>query len=115
MLRRSQREGEWEWERSGWSSASSSFWRWSPASCFWPIRIFRRSGRQWKRCCQMRASRSNRRAGAAPVPHRLEAFLEMLAAERGAARLTLAAYRNDLLDLAGFLACGGQALEQADG
>jgi len=61
----------------------------------------------------MRASRSNRRAGAAPVPHRLEAFLEMLAAERGAARLTLAAYRNDLLDLAGFLAGRGQALEAA--
>ena len=46
--------------------------------------------------------------------HRLEAFLEMLAAERGAARLTLAAYRNDLLDLAGFLAARGQALEGAD-
>ena len=33
------------------------------------------------------------------VSKRLEAFLEMLAAERGAARLTLAAYRNDLADL----------------
>ena len=31
---------------------------------------------------------------------RLEAFLEMLAAERGAARLTLSAYRADLEDLA---------------
>jgi integrase/recombinase XerD len=38
----------------------------------------------------------------------------MLAAERGAARLTLTAYRNDLLDVAGFLARGGQALEKAD-
>ena len=44
---------------------------------------------------------------------RLEAFLEMLAAERGAARLTLAAYRNDLLDLAEFLAARGTALENA--
>jgi integrase/recombinase XerD len=43
----------------------------------------------------------------------LEAFLEMLAAERGAARLTLAAYRNDLGDLAGFLAARGVALEAA--
>jgi integrase/recombinase XerD len=38
----------------------------------------------------------------------------MLAAERGAARLTLAAYRNDLADLAGFLAQRGVALEDAD-
>src|SRR5437660_8345066 len=62
----------------------------------------------------MRASRSDRRAGAAPIPHRLEAFLEMLAAERGAARLTLAAYRNDLLHLAGFLARRGTGLDAAD-
>ncbi len=45
---------------------------------------------------------------------RLEAFLEMLAAERGAARLTLAAYRNDLIDLSGFLAARGTALEAAE-
>ncbi len=55
----------------------------------------------------MRASRNDRRPAsaqaAAPSRH-VEAFLEMLAAERGAARLTLAAYRNDLADLAGFLA-----------
>lgn len=44
----------------------------------------------------------------------LEAFLEMLAAERGAAQPTLAAYRNDLLDLAGFLYAGAAALEAAD-
>ena len=50
----------------------------------------------------------------APVSRRLESFLEMLAAERGAARLTLAAYRNDLLDLAGFLAGRGKHLEGAD-
>jgi integrase/recombinase XerD len=67
----------------------------------------------------MPASRNDRRSRAArpalpPGSHRLEAFLEMLAAERGAARLTLAAYRNDLLDLAGFLAPRGTALEAAD-
>ena len=39
----------------------------------------------------------------------------MLAAERGAAPLTLAAYQNDLSNLAGFLAPGGLALEAADG
>jgi len=38
----------------------------------------------------------------------------MLAAERGAARLTLAAYRNDLADLAGFVAARGTALENAN-
>ena len=51
---------------------------------------------------------------AAPRSPRLEAFLEMLAAERGAARLTLAAYGNDLQDLAGFLAGHGETLETAD-
>ena len=45
---------------------------------------------------------------------RLEAFLETLAAERGAARLTLSAYRADLEDLAAFLAARGGALEIAD-
>ena len=55
------------------------------------------------------------RASAAPPPsRRLDAFLEMLAAERGAARLTLAAYRRDLADLSGFLAARGVALEDAD-
>ena len=61
----------------------------------------------------MRASPSERGA-ALPVPPRLEAFLEMLAAERGAARLTVAAYQNDLIDLAGFLAARGRVLEDAD-
>ena len=49
-----------------------------------------------------------------PISRQLEAFLEMLAAERGAARLTLAAYRNDLADLAGFLAARGTALQHAE-
>ena len=60
----------------------------------------------------MPASRNDGRA-AARMSLRLEAFLEMLAAERGAARLTLSAYRNDLLDLAGFLVARGTALEDA--
>ena len=42
---------------------------------------------------------------------RREAFLEMLAAERGAAKLTLAAYANDLTDCARFLK--GAPLETA--
>jgi len=62
----------------------------------------------------MRASQNRLPSKAAPWSRRLEAFLEMLAAERGAARLTLAAYRNDLLDLAEFLTARGTALEDAD-
>jgi integrase/recombinase XerD len=45
--------------------------------------------------------------------HHLEAFLEMLAAERGAARNTLEAYRRDLLDLAVFLKKRGRTLAEA--
>jgi integrase/recombinase XerD len=66
----------------------------------------------------MRASRNDRRPGAATrvaaLSRRVEAFLEMLAAERGAARLTLAAYRNDLADLAAFLAARAMPVESAD-
>ena len=61
----------------------------------------------------MPASRSEKPATVAVSP-RLEAFLEMLAAERGAARLTLAAYRNDLIDLSGFLTARGIALDGAE-
>ncbi len=43
----------------------------------------------------------------------LEAFLEMMAAERGAARNTLAAYRADLDDLAAFLGARGVPLPDA--
>jgi integrase/recombinase XerD len=45
----------------------------------------------------------------APVSRHVEAFLEMLAAERGAARLTITAYRTDLGDLARVL--GGDIAE----
>ncbi|MDR3537253.1 MAG: tyrosine recombinase [Acetobacteraceae bacterium] len=44
----------------------------------------------------------------------VEAFLEMLAAERGAARNTLAAYTLDLEDFAAFAAARGQAVAGAD-
>src|SRR5260370_29322466 len=74
-----------------------------------------RSGRpRSRRCCPMPASRNKGPASAALQSRRLEAFLEMLMAERGAARLTLAAYRNDLGNLAGFVTARGQALETAD-
>ena len=59
-----------------------------------------------------RRIRLHRRA--APVSKHLEAFLEMVAAERGAAPLTLAAYRSDLSDLAEFLVARGLPLEAAD-
>jgi integrase/recombinase XerD len=42
--------------------------------------------------------------------HHLEAFLEMLSAERGAAVHTLDAYRRDVLDYAGFLRKRGRGL-----
>lgn len=44
----------------------------------------------------------------------VEAFLEMLAAERGAARNTLMAYRSDLDDFAAFAAARGQPPAQCD-
>ncbi|MDE2581619.1 MAG: tyrosine recombinase [Rhodospirillales bacterium] len=44
----------------------------------------------------------------------VEAFLEMLAAERGAARNTLAAYRADLEDFAAFAATAGMGVATAD-
>lgn len=44
----------------------------------------------------------------------LEAFLEMMSAERGAANNTLAAYRRDLSDLADHLAGAGKSLPEAD-
>jgi integrase/recombinase XerD len=55
---------------------------------------------------------SRRPQHAAPSRH-VEAFLEMLAAERGAAKLTLAAYKNDLADCARVLGKTGGALETA--
>jgi integrase/recombinase XerD len=53
---------------------------------------------------------------AEPLPpgRHVEAFLEMLAAERGAARNTLTAYLADLTDFAGFAAARGVAVHAAD-
>jgi integrase/recombinase XerD len=45
--------------------------------------------------------------------HLIEAFLEMMSAERGAAKNTIAAYRRDLDDYAGFLARAGGSLASA--
>jgi integrase/recombinase XerD len=45
---------------------------------------------------------------------RIEAFLEMLSAERGAAANTLASYRRDLVDYAAFLANKDSSVETAD-
>ena len=44
----------------------------------------------------------------------VDSFLEMLAAERGAARLTIDAYRRDLTDFARFANAGGRAIADAD-
>ena len=44
----------------------------------------------------------------------IEAFLEMLVAERGAAHNTKLAYEADLTDFAGFAAARGQAPARAD-
>ncbi len=44
---------------------------------------------------------------------RIEAFLEMMAAERGASDNTLASYRRDLEDAALHIAAGGNALQDA--
>ena len=65
------------------------------------------------RHCRRGGGRCRHLSACAKHSPRREAFLEMLAAERGAARLTLAAYRNDLADCARFLA--GAALEDASG
>ena len=50
-------------------------------------------------------------AGANARP--IEAFLDMLAAERAAARNTLEAYRRDIADFAVFLAGRGRAVDAA--
>ena len=51
--------------------------------------------------------------GSERMSRHVGAFLEMLAAERGAAALTIAAYRNDLADCARFLDGRDAALETA--
>jgi integrase/recombinase XerD len=45
--------------------------------------------------------------------HLVDAFLEMMSAERGAARNTIEAYRRDLSDYAGYLSGNGSGPQQA--
>ncbi|SDB08972.1 site-specific tyrosine recombinase XerD [Bauldia litoralis] len=54
-----------------------------------------------------------RRPRAQGAGYQIEAFLEMMSAERGAAPNTLAAYRRDLEDYTGYLADIGSGLERA--
>ena len=59
-------------------------------------------------------SRQGRGAGGrVPGGHHVEAFLEMMSAERGAAANTLSAYRRDLDDYLAYLARRGTGLERA--
>ena len=52
-------------------------------------------------------------AGAGDQQQHVEAFLEALAAERGAAQNTLEAYRRDLEDFLAFLKARGRGLADA--
>ena len=66
-----------------------------------------RAGRAWARRAGPLAG-GRHRWGVGSVSAMLDAFLEMMAAERGSARHTLDAYRRDLADFRAFLAkCGG--------
>ena len=56
----------------------------------------------------------SRATGAAAGSHHVEAFLEMMSAERGAAPNTLAAYSRDLADYGLFLARRGQGFDSAE-
>ena len=49
----------------------------------------------------------------APLPPSVEAFLDAMVAERGAAANTVAAYRRDLVDLADYLGARGLAVGEA--
>jgi integrase/recombinase XerD len=51
--------------------------------------------------------------GSQGTHHHVEAFLEMMSAERGAAKNTLDAYRRDLEDYAGYLARRGAGFQRA--
>jgi integrase/recombinase XerD len=62
----------------------------------------------------MARHRSSAESPKALGPH-LDAFAEMLAAERGASRNTIAAYHQDLTDFARFLDKEGRMLADADG
>ncbi|MFZ0692849.1 MAG: site-specific tyrosine recombinase XerD [Alphaproteobacteria bacterium] len=54
------------------------------------------------------------RARQQKIPLRVDSFLEMLTAERGAAANTIDSYRRDLEDFAGFLEIRGLSVDAAD-
>ncbi len=54
------------------------------------------------------------RARQQKIPLRVDSFLEMLTAERGAAANTIDSYRRDLEDFAGFLEFRGLSVDAAD-
>jgi integrase/recombinase XerD len=56
---------------------------------------------------------SRRETGTLAGGYHVEAFLEMMSAERGAARNTLESYRRDLADYGGFLSRRGTSFEDA--
>ncbi len=58
---------------------------------------------------------SKKQRARAPLSRHVDTFLEMLAAERGAASNTLQAYRRDLADFSAFVAARGWLPEDADG
>ena len=58
---------------------------------------------------------SKKQRARAPLSRHVDTFLEMLAAERGAASNTLQAYRRDLADFSAFVAARGRLPEDADG
>src|SRR5262245_61312092 len=60
--------------------------------------------------CRMKESDSSERGRDSRL---IERFLEMMSAERGAARNTLTAYQRDLSDYADFLKAHGSDLKQA--
>ena len=62
----------------------------------------------------MRVSGDRVGKGAATGSRHLENFLDMMAAERGAADNTLRSYRRDLEDFTGFLSCRRRSVEDAE-
>jgi len=58
---------------------------------------------------------ARRRVQTVPLSRHTESFLEMLAAERGAAKNTIESYGRDLMDFSEFAASLGKSTERADG
>ncbi|MDH5188021.1 MAG: site-specific integrase, partial [Rhodospirillaceae bacterium] len=58
---------------------------------------------------------ARRRVQTVPLSRHAESFLEMLAAERGAAKNTIESYGRDLMDFTEFAKTLGKSIERADG